>query len=151
MKPTPPDWPRFSSSACYRDAAKAIDWLCDAFGFEVRLRVEDDDGGIVHCELTYGDGLVMVSQEGPSPERPWKTSYRSPASLGGAFTQSIMFFVDDVDAHCAHARARGARIVEGPETHDYGDDYWTDRSYGALDPEGHLWWIVQRLRHGPSR
>ena len=97
--------------------------------------------------LEYGDGLVMISQEGPSPERPWKASYRSPASLGGAFTQSIMFFVDDVDAHCAHARSRGARVVEEPATHDYGDDYWTDRSYGALDPEGHLWWVVQRLRN----
>ena len=149
MKPTPPDWPRFASSACYQDAVKAIDWLCDAFGFDVRLRVEDDDGRIVHSELEYGDGLVMISQEGPSPERPWKASYRSPASLGGAFTQSIMFFVDDVDAHCVHARSRGARVVEEPATHDYGDDYWTDRSYGALDPEGHLWWITQRLR-GPS-
>lgn len=149
MKPAPPGWPRFSGSACYRDAAKAIDWLCDAFGFEVRLRVEGDDGRIEHSELAYGDGLVMVSQEDISAERPWKASFRSPASMGGAFTQAMMFFVDDVDAHCAHARARGARIVEGPVTHDYGDDYWTDRSYGALDPEGHLWWVVQRLR-GPG-
>lgn len=27
-----------------------------------------------------------------------------------------------------------------------GEAYWADRSYGALDPEGHLWWITQRLR-----
>lgn len=76
----------------------------------------------------------------------WKRAMRSPASLRGACTQSIMFFVDDADAHCAHARARGATIVDEPTTHDYGDDYWTDRSYGALDPEGHLWWITQRIR-----
>lgn len=147
MKPTPPDWPRISSSACYRDAAKAIDWLCDAFGFELRLRVEDDEGRIVHSELVYGGGLVMVSQEDPSGARAWKERFRSPASLDGAFSQSMMVFVDDADAHCALARARGARIVEEPATHDYGDDYWTDRSYGALDPEGHLWWVVQRLRN----
>lgn len=72
---------------------------------------------------------------------------RSPKSLDGACTQSIMFFVDDAEAHCAHARARGAHIVEEPATHDYGEDYWTDRSYGARDPEGHLWWITQRLRN----
>jgi hypothetical protein len=36
--------------------------------------------------------------------------------------------------------------VEEPATHDHGEDYWTDRSYGALDPENHMWWIVQRLR-----
>ena len=31
MKPTPAGWPRFSSAVVYRDAAAAIDWLCDAF------------------------------------------------------------------------------------------------------------------------
>ena len=151
MKPPPPDWPRISSCAFYRDAAAAIAWLCDAFGFEVRLKVVDDDGGIVHSELVYGEGLVMVSQEVRDGERPWKRYMRSPQSLDGRTTQAMMIFVDDVDAHCVHARSRGATIVEEPATHDYGDDYWTDRSYGALDPEGQLWWITQRLRTGPAR
>jgi uncharacterized glyoxalase superfamily protein PhnB len=147
MKPAPSDWPRFSSSVFYRDAASAIDWLCDAFGFEVRLKVEGENGHIVHSELTYGEGLVMISQEESEPRaRAWKQQMRSPASLEGANTQCIMFFVDDADAHCSHARSRGARIIEEPATHDYGEDYWTDRSYGALDPEGHLWWITERVR-----
>jgi uncharacterized glyoxalase superfamily protein PhnB len=73
-----------------------------------------------------------------------------PRSLGGAGTQSIMFYVDDADAHCAHARSRGARIVEEPATHDYGEGYWADRSYGALDPEGHMGWITQRVRNLPA-
>jgi uncharacterized glyoxalase superfamily protein PhnB len=150
MKPTPPDWPRFSSAVFYQDAAAAIDWLCDAFGFEVRLKVEGDNGRIEHSELTYGEGLMMVGQESADSPRPWKASMRSAKSLQGCNTQSIMFFVDDVEAHCAHARARGARIVEEPATHDYGEDYWSDRSYGALDPEGHLWWITQRLRDPPA-
>jgi uncharacterized glyoxalase superfamily protein PhnB len=89
----------------------------------------------------------MVSQEDTTPgARAWKQNMRSPASLDGATTQSIMFFVDDADAHCEHARAHGAKIVEQPATHDYGEDYWADRSYGALDPEGHFWWITQRVR-----
>ena len=150
MKPTPKDWPRISSSAFYKDAAAAIDWLCDAFGFEVRLKVEGEGGRIEHSELTYGEGLVMVGQEVEASERPWKKFMRSPKSLGGANTQCMMLFVDDADAHCAHARSRGARIVEEPATHDYGDDYWSDRGYGALDVEGHLWWITQRLRDSPS-
>jgi uncharacterized glyoxalase superfamily protein PhnB len=91
----------------------------------------------------------MVAQEAPDSPRLWKRAMRSPKSLNGATTQSIMFFVDDADAHCAHARARGAKILEEPATHDYGADYWTDRSYGALDPEGHLWWVTQRLS-GPA-
>jgi uncharacterized glyoxalase superfamily protein PhnB len=146
VKPTPSDWPRISSTLAYADAAAAIDWLCEVFGFELRLKIEGAGGRIEHSELTYGEGLVMVAQEDPAAARPWKRLMRSPRGLGDVHTQSLMVYVDDVDAHCAHARAHGARIVEEPTTHDYGADYWTDRSYGALDPEAHLWWFSQRLR-----
>lgn len=147
MKPTPPDWPRFSSGAYYRDAAQAIPWLCQAFGFNVRLKVEGDGGVIVHSELEYGDGLFMCGQEEPEGEPPKYGRRRaSPLSAGGINTQCLMVFVDDCDAHCAHARAQGATIVMEPEVHDYGEDYWADRTYCALDREGHIWWFVQRLR-----
>jgi uncharacterized glyoxalase superfamily protein PhnB len=139
-----------SSAVVYLDAVAAIQWLCGAFGFEVRLKVEGEQGQIVHSELTYGEGLIMVSQETTQSERRWKGTMRSPKSLNGATTQSIMFFVDDAEAHCAHARAHGAQIIEEPATHDYGPDYWSDRSYGAIDPEGHVWWITQRLRNPPA-
>lgn len=151
MKPAPADWPRLSSAVFYKDAAAAIDWLCNAFGFEVRLKVEGDNGRIEHSELTYGEGLIMVAQESLQSGRTWKNAMRSPKSLNGETTQSIMIFVDDADAHCANARRHGARIVEEPATHDYGADHWSDRSYGALDPEGHMWWITQRLRDPPAR
>ena len=150
MKPTPSDWPRMSSAVVYLDAVAAIQWLCEAFGFAVRLKVEGEQGQIVHSELTYGEGLIMVAQETTQSERRWKSTMRSPKSLNGATTQSIMFFVDDAEAHCAHARAHGAQIIEEPATHDYGPDYWSDRSYGAVDPEGHVWWITQRLRNPPA-
>jgi uncharacterized glyoxalase superfamily protein PhnB len=93
----------------------------------------------------------MVAQETPQSPRPWKATMRSPKSLNGATTQSIMFFVDDADAHCAHARAHGAKIIEEPATHDYGTDYWADRSYCAIDPEGHLWWVTQRMRNPAAK
>jgi len=147
MKPPPPDWPRISSGLSYRDAARMIDWLCDAFGFEVRLKVEGDGGRIEHSELTYGEGLIMVGQERDESAR-FGTRMLSPLTAGGV-TQSFMIYVDDVDAHCARARAAGARIISEPSVHDYGDDYWADRSYGALDPEGHMWWISQRVRPAP--
>jgi uncharacterized glyoxalase superfamily protein PhnB len=150
VKPSPKDWPRFTSAVFYRDAAAAIDWLCDAFGFEIRIKVVGEGGRIEHSELTYGEGVVMVSQENPGAQA-WKRVMRSPQSLDGAGTQCMMFYVDDVDSHCDHARSRGARIVEEPATHDYGEDYWADRSYGALDREGHLWWITQRMRNPPTR
>jgi uncharacterized glyoxalase superfamily protein PhnB len=150
MKPAPPDWPRLSSAVTYQDAAAAIDWLCKAFGFEVRIKIEGEGGRIEHSELTYGEALLMVAQESPQADRAWKREMRSPKSLGGKTTQSIMLYVDEVDAHCARARAAGARIVDEPETHDYGADHWSDRGYCALDPEGHIWWIAERLRNPPG-
>ena len=151
LNPAPPDWPRLSSAICYTDAAKAIDWLCDAFGFEVRLKVEGDGGRIEHSELVYGEALIMAAQAGvvrPGREN-WPKSL-SPQSVGGG-TQHLMLFVDDVDAHCAHARSKGAVIVDEPTVHDYGPEYWADRSYGAVDLDGHLWWFTQRVRNPPAK
>ena len=146
MKDTPRGWPRISSALYYREAAKMIDWLCEAFGFELRLKVEGDNGRVEHSELIYGDGLIMVGQEKTGDASRFGVDMKSPSSLSGGNTQSMMVFVDDVEAHCKHAQAAGARIVDPPTVDDYGEDYWTDRSYGAVDPEGHLWWFTQRIR-----
>lgn len=145
MKHTPPGWPRLSSALFYDDASEAISWLCRAFGFTVRLRVEGEGGRIEHSELTFGDALIMVAQSGVKPGREHMPHGVSPASAGGN-TQCLLLFVDDVDAHCAQARANGAKIVDEPKVHDYGAEYWADRSYAAVDLEGHLWWITQRIR-----
>src|SRR3954471_11285968 len=103
MKNTPSGWPRISPSIFYNDAAGAIDWLCRALGFEVRLKVVGDNGRIEHSELVYGDALIMVAQSGRNPRRPDFPPGASPRSIGGANTQCLMLFVDNVDEHCAHA------------------------------------------------
>lgn len=144
MKPPPQGWPRLSIAMYYRDPHAALDWLCRAFGFEVELKVEGDGGQLVHSELKLGEALVMVGGEGG--KEPWQAMQRSPRSLAGAVTTSACLFVDDVDAHHARAVAAGGKVMREPVTSDYGDDYWTDRSYGVLDPEGHLWWFMQRIR-----
>lgn len=147
MKPTPKGWPRLSPCIYYRNASKAIDWLCNAFGFEVRIKVEGDDGRIHHSELSFGDdGLIMVSEAGPRPDRPDWPVGESPQSVNSRNTQNLMLYVDDIDAHCAQARAAGANIFDEIKVHDYGEDYWADRAYAATDCEGHVWWISQRMR-----
>ena len=145
MKPTPPGWPRMSSGLYYQEAGAMIDWLCKAFGFELKLKVEGEAGRIEHSELIFGGGLIMVGEESSGPTRRFETDTLSPRRAG-CNTQNMMVFVDDVDVHCETARAAGARIVSEPQVHDYGDDYWADRSYGCIDPEGHLWWFTQRIR-----
>ncbi len=149
MKPTPTGWPRISAAVYYVDAGAAIDWLCKAFGFEVRLKVEGEGGRIEHSELTYADGLILIGSTGTGDgaKETWQQYYASPREVGGKCTQGLAVFVDDADAHCARARAAGAKIFREPNTTDYGDDYWADRTYGALDPEGHHWWFMQRMRN----
>ncbi len=146
MKPTPQGWPRISSALYYDDAAAAIDWICKAFDFEVRIKVEGEAGRIVHSELTYGEGLIMVGDAKLKSGGPSPLPIKSPRSLLGTNTQSLCVFVDDVDAHCEHARAAGAKIIDEPTTHDYGEDHWADRTYRAEDVEGHHWWFMQRIR-----
>lgn len=144
MKDTPPDWPRVSPAIFYDDALAAIDWLCRAFDFEVRLKVLASNGQLAHSELIYGGGVIMVAQAGKADGS--KRVTRSPQSLDGANTQSLMLYVDDVDGHCARARAAGAVIDAEPSLHDYGADYWADRSHSCRDPEQHQWWFTQRVR-----
>lgn len=148
MKNPPAGWPRMSSAIFYTDARAAIDWLCRAFGFEVRLLVEGEGGSIEHCELSFAGGVLMVGQEGHQ-SRPEHSRMVSPRSTGGRNTQLLAVFVDDVDAHCARARAAGAEIFREPETSDYGAEYAVDRTYGAADPDGHMWFFMQRLRDPP--
>lgn len=144
MKAPPKGWPRMSSSVFYDDALAAIDFLRDAFGFEVELVVEHD-GRVDHSQLSYGGGMVMVSTAGSTEVKPDANWRQSPRDLGGC-SQAIMFYVDDVDAHHARAAAAGAEVIHGPATDDYGEDYWSDRSYMCKDPEGHVWAFCQRLR-----
>jgi uncharacterized glyoxalase superfamily protein PhnB len=139
-KTPPKGWPRISTSIVYNEAAKAIDWLCRAFGFEVQLKVEGDNGKIAHSELVLGGGLIMLGDLDKG--RTWR---KSPKDLGGVNTQCMAVYVDDVDAHCERARGAGATIAMEPKTTDYGDGYWVDRSYEAIDLEGHHWYFLQRI------
>jgi len=67
---------------------------------------------------------------------------RSPASIDGVNTQSThVDLASDLDAHCERARAAGATIVAEPE-----DQFYGDRTYRAVDPEGHVWTFSQHVR-----
>jgi uncharacterized glyoxalase superfamily protein PhnB len=67
-----------------------------------------------------------------TPKRALMTSHRS---VGGANTQSLLIWVNDVEAHFALARAAGAKIIKELETKNYGDDYRSNRGYRVEDLE----------------
>ena len=117
----------------YADAAKAIDWLCDAFGFERQLVVPGENGAIVHAQLRFGNGMLMMGSGG-NHEGTFDQLVRPLASRDVPRPSSIYVIVTDVDAHCARARAAGAEIVTEPENPDHGG-----RSYTCRDLEGIVW------------
>ena len=135
MSPAAPRRPGFIPSLSYRDHHAALAWLQAAFGFEPSMILTDTAGNIVHAEMSFGDGVVMIGGE-------WADWTRSPASLQGRNTQRVHVLLErGIDEHCAHARAAGARIVMEP-----ADQFYGDRTYIAADPEGHHWTFAQPVR-----
>lgn len=115
----------------YGDAAAAVEWLCRAFGFEKHLVVPGEDGAVVHAQLVFGNGMVML---GSARESAFDDLQKPPGALGGAVSQSPYIIVEDADAHHARAVAAGAEIVMEIRDEDYGG-----REYSCRDPEGHVW------------
>ncbi len=145
MKPPPPGWPRLSPSLFCEDPKAHIPWLERAFGFETRIAVEEA-GTVVHSELTYGDALVMVAgMVAAHDDDPIRAT---PKSLGGKNTQSLFLYVDDVVSHYERAKAEGAVIIRELAVYDHGPEYWADKTYGCVDPEGHRWWFSERCDTG---
>jgi uncharacterized glyoxalase superfamily protein PhnB len=105
----------------YADVPAAATWLCGAFGFRERLRIGDH-----RIQLTFGDGAVVVGQH----------EYLGAPARGS----SVMVRVDDVDRHCAQARAFGAKVSREPETQPFGE-----RQYTATDLGGHVWTFTQSV------
>ena len=85
---------------------------------------------------------VTVGQAGKAHQQT------KSARAAGGNTQQLFVYVDDIEAHCKHAREHGAKIYQELSVSDYGDEYWSDRSYGAEDFEGHRWWFSQRINTG---
>jgi uncharacterized glyoxalase superfamily protein PhnB len=115
----------------YDDAEAAIKWLCEAFGFEKHLVVPGEDGTIVHAQLVFGNGMVML---GSANESEFDSLQKPPSALGGVVSQSPYIIVEDADEHYSRAVSAGAEIVMEIKDADYGG-----REYSCRDPEGHLW------------
>ncbi len=110
----------------YPDVRDACDWLEKAFGFAERVRIGEDH----RSQLSYGEGAVIVGDV--------RGDRRPPRA--GEVTHSVMVRVEDAHAHCEHARAHGALIVDEPRDFEYGE-----RQYTAEDPAGHQWTFSQTL------
>jgi|SRR5688572_5873595 uncharacterized glyoxalase superfamily protein PhnB len=118
----------------YRDALAAIDWLCQAFGFEKQAVYADDKGVVQHAQLVFGNGMIMLGSV--ANQGAWGERIAQPDEIGGRETQSPCVIVADCEAHYQRAKAAGAVIVDELKQQDYGG-----AGYSCRDIEGHLWWF----------
>ncbi len=91
----------------YEDVGKAIDWLCDTFGFRERLRAGIPGGSVTHAQLDIAEGAVMLGRQG--------AEFRPPRA--NEVSQYVTVHVADVDKHFEHARQCGASHLEGTGGH----------------------------------
>jgi uncharacterized glyoxalase superfamily protein PhnB len=116
----------------YRDAPKAIEWLCANFGFEKQLVVPGENGAILHAQLVFGNGMIMLGSA--SVENAYGKLVKQPDDIGGAQTQTIYVVVEDADAVYRRVKAAAMEIVMDIKDEDYGG-----RGFTCRDLEGHIW------------
>jgi uncharacterized glyoxalase superfamily protein PhnB len=108
----------------YRDCPAAIDFLCDAFGFE-RVVVYEDDGVVHHAELRLGNSMVMLGSDRDDEV------HGDRVGLGWTYIG-----IDGTDELFERAKNAGAEIVREPFDTDYGS-----RDFTVRDAEGNTWMV----------
>lgn len=121
----------------YNDVASAINWLVNTFGFKKGLAMPGPDGKLMHAEMIFDDGVVMLGAA--NDEYPSKSPKELPA-----IHQSLYVYVDHLDTHYANTKKTGAEIRMEPE-----EMFWGDRIYSACDIEGHHWTFAQHVKDVP--
>ncbi|MEW2489629.1 VOC family protein [Streptomyces sp. NPDC048411] len=126
MAGAPAGVPTIYPTILYSDAKAAIRTLTEGLGFTEEAVYEGENGTVLHAELSWGNGRVMLGSKG----------------RGGIFAKAmtdagpsgVYVVVDEVDAHHARAVEYGVEILMPPTDQDYGS-----RDYTARDAEGNVW------------
>ena len=105
----------------YQDIGKAIDWLGDAFGFTLRLRIANH-----RAQLNVGDGAVVLIE--------LAEGHRVDSG------HSVMVRVENIDDHCERACRHGARVIRPPADYPFGE-----RQYSVEDFAGRRWTFSQSI------
>lgn len=117
-----PKHPTVSVYMMTSDADAVIAFAAHVFGGVVELRLDREDGTLMHASIRIGDSVVMLSQG--TSDYP-------------GFPVWLHVYVDDVDASHQRALAFGAQNLQSPS--EKGDG---DRRAGVRDGAGNSWWIA---------
>jgi PhnB protein len=117
----PEGYPDVSVYMMVEGAPRAIDFMREVLGGETLMRMDREDGSIMHAAVRIGDSVVMLSDA--TPDYP-------------AVPAWLHVYVPDVDASYARALEQGAVPMQAPS--EKGDG---DRRSGVTDPAGITWWL----------
>ena len=105
------------------NANKVLEFMQQALGAEVVDRYDMPNGKIAHCEVRFGDSVVMFGE--------------AMAEWGGPMPASLSLYVDDgpaVDETYKRALAAGATSMMEPK-----DQFYGYRSATVKDVGGNKW------------
>lgn len=118
----PSDHSTVSAYVMTTRADALLGFLARVFGAETLLRLDREDGSVMHASVRIGDSTVMLADA--TADFP-------------AFPAWLHVYVADVDATFGLAVAEGATEVQEPS--EKGDG---DRRAGFRDASGNTWWIA---------
>jgi PhnB protein len=120
-------YPVMSPVTVLDECARAIDWYKKVLGATERLRLDMPGGMVAHCELGFGDAVLMLGSP-MAPQFPPKK-----ACLG--------IYVRDCDATYKKALSEGARSMQEP-----ADQFYGDRNARFEDPFGNEWSVMTHVK-----
>ncbi len=109
------------------DAEGFIKFIQDVFDAQEKLRVDHDNGEVMHAEYSINGGTIMFGVSGSE----WKP-----------FPCGIYLVETDVDGVYAKGIAAGATGNQEPGDRGYG------RAAGFIDKWGNQWWLNDPAAQG---
>jgi uncharacterized glyoxalase superfamily protein PhnB len=134
--------PQIIPMLAYENGVEAMEWLCKVFGFTEKAKMLDEHGQLMHGELAFGDGTVMLASLTADYQSP--KHHRELCALSAKWYQSpyiingVLVYVEDVETHFQKSKDLGAIILSEIETGGPGS------RYRAEDLEGQRWMFMER-------
>ncbi len=120
-------YPVLSSVTVLDDCPRAIEWYMKVLGAKQRLRLDMPGGTIAHCELGFGDAVLMLGSPMP-PQFPPKKA-------------CLAIYVKNCDGTYNEALSAGARSLQEPT-----DQFYGDRNARFEDPFGNEWSVMTHVK-----
>jgi PhnB protein len=122
--PIPKGFGTVTPFLCVTNGGKMIDFLKQAFGGQVVVRMDKPDGSLAHAEVKIGDSMVMIGE----------------VPAGQETHAMIHLYMPDTDSTYQTALDAGAVSIREP-----ADQFYGDRSAGVRDFSGNQWWIATHI------